>query len=156
MEYDNKTNLLRDWTQKERRNLLASSAFGLVVVKVGLVPTKIAALGLEFSSVDRRTLLWCIWAIVLYFLTAFLIYATDDFIDAKFAGIARMQKAQLDGLENPQAALLYTRTQKQLEQLPAVRIWNGISRFNGLVRNPFDFVLPAVVGLYALWAVFPR
>ena len=66
-------------TRKERRSLLAVSALGLIIVKAGLVPTRIAALGIEFSQADRTTLLWSLALITIYFLVAFLFYALADY-----------------------------------------------------------------------------
>ena len=55
-------------TRLERRNLLGASAIGIVIVKTGLVPSKISALGIEFSQTDQRSLLLAIAAVISYFL----------------------------------------------------------------------------------------
>ncbi len=70
---------LREETRKERRNLLGTSAVGIVMVKTGLIPTKISALGIEFSDTNRVTLLRILAGITVYFLVAFIIYAISDF-----------------------------------------------------------------------------
>jgi hypothetical protein len=66
-------------TRKERRSLLAVSAIGLIIAKAGLVPTRIAALGIEFSQTDRTTLLRSLALITVYFLVAFIFYALADY-----------------------------------------------------------------------------
>src|SRR6266404_2153310 len=71
-------------TRNERKILLATSAIGLVVRHAGLVPTKIAALGIEFSQIDQRVLLRAIAAIILYFLCAFVLYAMSDLVAWRF------------------------------------------------------------------------
>ncbi|MGE5693339.1 MAG: hypothetical protein ACM3YF_06120 [Candidatus Zixiibacteriota bacterium] len=71
---------LREVTRKERRALLGFCAIAIVVVKTGLIPNKIVALGIEFSSADQKSLLVVLALVVLYFLVAFLIYAFSDFM----------------------------------------------------------------------------
>jgi hypothetical protein len=62
---------LSEVTRKERRLLLGVSVLGLAMVKIGLVPQKISALGVEFSSVNQKTLLYLIALIVVYFFVCF-------------------------------------------------------------------------------------
>jgi hypothetical protein len=57
---------------------LAASAIGIVIVKAGLIPTKISALGVDFSQADQRTLLWVLLGVVAYFLVMFVVYALSD------------------------------------------------------------------------------
>ncbi len=71
---------LSEVTRKERRNLLAAAAIALSMAKIGLVPTKITALGIEFSPAERSRLFFVLAAIVGYFLTTFIVYATSDLV----------------------------------------------------------------------------
>src|SRR6267142_5712600 len=66
-------------TRSERRTLLAVSAIGIIIVKAGFVPTKISALGIEFSETNQVILVRTIAAVILYFLIAFVIYGITDF-----------------------------------------------------------------------------
>jgi hypothetical protein len=61
--------------RKERRSLLAASGMGILIVKTGLLPTKIVALGIEFTETDQKALLAAIATVVAYFLAEFLLYA---------------------------------------------------------------------------------
>jgi hypothetical protein len=65
-------------TRSERKILLGVSALGILIVRTGLVPSKISAPGIEFAQTDQRALLRAVGAFVLYFLGAFLIYAVSD------------------------------------------------------------------------------
>ncbi len=69
---------LNQVTRTERRNLLGVSALGIVIVKTGLLPTQISALGIQFSQTDRVALLHSIAIVDIYFLIAFLLYAVSD------------------------------------------------------------------------------
>jgi hypothetical protein len=57
-----------------RRLLLRVSTIGITLVKTGLVPSKIFALGIEFTSTDQRSFLAIIALVTIYFLVAFAIY----------------------------------------------------------------------------------
>lgn len=72
-------NPLSEETRKERWHLLLISAVSITIVKTGLIPTKISALGIEFSQTNQRTLLNILIAITVYFALAFVIYALSDF-----------------------------------------------------------------------------
>ena len=69
---------LSEVTRKKRRALLWVSALGIVVVKSGLIPSKISALGIEFSPTDQHTLMLALGAAVAYLLLALLLYASSD------------------------------------------------------------------------------
>jgi hypothetical protein len=151
IEYDYVFDFLSDLTRKERRNLLAASAIGIVVAKTGLVPTKIAALGIEFSPTDRTTFLKCLSGVVAYFLVAFIIYAADDYVAIQHAGVKRY----LDSVKEPtelgqrKAALF-----RAIEQTRRYRLLGRSNRVLGWVRNFFDFALPIVIGAYSLIALW--
>jgi len=71
---------LSDDTKNERRNLLVASAIGIIIVKTGLIPTKISALGIEFSQTDKTMLLKILAWIMIYLTISFSIYALSDFV----------------------------------------------------------------------------
>src|SRR6266849_2296109 len=71
---------LSNVSRRERRNLLIASAVGVLVAQVGLVPTHISALGIDFPAPAQSSFLVLVAAIVGYFVIAFLIYALADFI----------------------------------------------------------------------------
>lgn len=71
---------LSEEARKERRNLLGLSAVGIAIAKIGLLPTKIAALGIEFNAASRPLLMKAFAGVVAYFLAAFIIYSSADFV----------------------------------------------------------------------------
>ena len=121
-------------TRTERRVLLGVSAIGIAIVKTGLVPSKIAALGIEFEQADKRALLRIIGFVVLYFLVAFALYAASDY----FAWRYRYTTAGMrdyNGKESNYTSVL-------ARQVSA--------RIVVLVRLLFEFVLPLIIGVYAI------
>jgi len=121
-------------TRNERKSLLAVSALGIVVVKTGLVPSRITALGIEFSPADKIMLLRVIAAIVAYFILAFVVYAWADYLawqtTFRVLILARMRERLIRG------NLAYVR---------------GLPRENAsLIRMVFEFVFPIAIAIYGI------
>lgn len=97
---------LSDETKKERRNLLATSALGIIMVWTGLIPAKIEALGVEFSPVEQNILLRVLGAIVVYFLFAFVVYAFSDFWSYRIDSFTELKNYYLASFDNLQKILV--------------------------------------------------
>lgn len=69
---------LSEITRKERRNLLISNVGLVAMIWGSLVPTKIAAFGIDLVSSERYSLVAILFAVSCYFLTAFWFYARVD------------------------------------------------------------------------------
>ena len=147
---------LSEVTRKERRTLLASSMIGIIIVKIGLVPTKITALGIEFAETNQEALLSILGLIVLYFVSAFLIYSSADFLAWRKFIRKRAIDRELERFEQLRV---------DPESMDAQR--NVAQRFSGsgmylysltrpvsLLRAAFEFVLPLIVGMYASYILF--
>ncbi len=158
---------LAEVTRNERKLLLAVSAIGLIVRHAGLVPTKIAALGIEFSQIDQKMLLKAMGAIVLYFLGAFIIYALSDFVAWRFDFHRARREALLEQL----------RKRGEYEELAGnLPEFSGMGRIAGfdpfkhrtfesralvrselpisLLRAFFEFLLPTIIGVVATVQLF--
>lgn len=69
---------LNETTRKARRNLLASALLGVVITRVGLVPEKISAFGVEFTSANQQALITLLIAAILYFSVSFIVYVYSE------------------------------------------------------------------------------
>jgi len=69
---------LNETTRKSRRNLMAASVVGVIITDVGLVPTKISAFGVEFTSSNQQALITLLVAAVGYFAISFLVYIFSE------------------------------------------------------------------------------
>ena len=69
---------LNETTRKVRRNLMAASVIGVVLTKVGLVPSKISAFGVEFTSANQQALMTLLAAAIGYFAISFLVYVYSE------------------------------------------------------------------------------
>ena len=71
---------MTDLTLRGRRSLLAVCAIALIIATTGLVPTRITALGIEFSAADQQTMLTILALGIAYFFLAFVVYSAGDYM----------------------------------------------------------------------------
>jgi hypothetical protein len=83
-------------TRGERKALLIICAIGITIVKAGIVPTKISALGLDFSPTNQKAFLLMIALVTAYLLVAFIIHASADFIAWQISHIKSVKKTLYD------------------------------------------------------------
>jgi len=86
---------LEGLTRKERRNLLAVSTAAIAVTQMRLIPTKVAALGIEFESINQSAFLKILAGVLVYFLVAFLIYSVSDWLSGRWS-LQQALQAQSD------------------------------------------------------------
>jgi len=149
---------LTDNTRRERQALLLVSAIGIFIVKTGLIPTKISALGIEFSASNQQAMLKIIVAVVLYLLFAFCIHGFSDYmawktvytrtlLDLKRQNILNAKSDEelqrdLDMDRNKALIKAHAQTPLPKARRPAV-----------MARNIFDFGFPVVLALTAIVVV---
>jgi hypothetical protein len=73
-----------DEVEKSRRDLLIASMIGFIVSVTGAVPTKIEAIGIEFTKVEQRYFFILIGFVVSYFVFKFYVRNTELDTRVKF------------------------------------------------------------------------
>jgi len=120
---------LRSQARLARRNLLILSVIGLAVSKVGLVPTKVAALGIEFNTSNQQSFTYLVAGLTVYFMLAFSVHGLTDYVRWK--------------QHNKQNRLYF--------QSYAVRSGIGFWFYQfanvvAIIRTAFEFLVPVVIG----------
>ena len=142
---------LTELTRKERRSLLGVGILGVAIAKTGIVPTKISALGIEFTKTDQQSLLFIIGLVVAYFFFAFVIYAWSDYLrfQRKFCELRQQQQ---QGRQRADASP----GMKALSDEGESKEFRVLTWSKRLIwfRIAFDFFLPAIVGFVAAVLVF--
>lgn len=147
---------LSDVARKERRMLLGISVLSIFIAKTGLIPTKISALGIDLEKTNQNAFLVVMALIVLYFVAAFLIYGLADFL-AWRVSYNRSARQRHEEIFNE----LHRRMSSNDVSINTVKyvpsrssIWTGnIALPVSLLRSLFEFLLPIVVGAYAICAL---
>lgn len=116
-------------TRGKRRLLLGASIVAFAVIQLGLLPTKIEALGIAFEGKNRNDFLFILFGINMYAWIGFVLYAWADFLFQ-----VRLQHNAVTG------------------HIDA--FMKGKARFSELLNYPlrflFDFVAPLLFGTYVL------
>jgi len=158
---------LSETTRRERKFLLATSAIALTVLHAGLVPTKIEALGIQFSQVDQKVLLRAMAAVIAYFVCGFLVYGVSDFVawrrdfhlSRREALLEQMRKyKEYESLSGERSE---DESTKPFKKLTYFEKWQYESQLlmraefpTSFVRACFDFLLPIAVGILATVQLF--
>lgn len=148
---------LAEVTRKERRMLLGVSILAVALVKTGLVPTKIEALGVEFDRSNQQALLSILAVVTLYFFVAFIIYAAADFLSwrrslhrARVESITEHLKREREGTSDD-----YRREQMEIWERARTSFASfGLAQPAAILRALFEFLLPLIVGAYAMWLLW--
>jgi amino acid transporter len=138
----------------ERRNLLFAATLAIVIAHVNLLPTQISALGLTFPPPAQASFLVITALVVGYFLVAFAMYAVAD--------LFVWRKRYYDYLAALEREAKDWTLEDQIEHdeihanLPTIDWYYQWSPRVANVRMLFEFVLPLLVGAYAVSALVWR
>lgn len=138
----------------ERRNLLLAATLAILIAHVNLVPTRMSALGLEFAPPAQASFLVVTALVVGYFMLAFATYALAD--------LFVWRKRYYDYLAAVERESKDWTLQDQIEHdevhanLPTIDWYYQWSPRVANVRMLFEFVLPLLVGAYAVSALMWR
>jgi len=133
-------NPLSKVTRQERSRLLLSALVSLAVSKGGILPKQISTLGVEFSLSNREAMLVLLAIVVGYFLLAFLIYGYYDI----FLAICLAGKGMGRDIEG---------FRERHPEIPYGGYSRGMKLHFLLRAALFEFGLPVVAGIYAIYAL---
>ena len=91
---------LGEASRRERHALLVASAIGLTMASTGLLPTKISALGIDFSISDQAAMLKLLAAAILYLLLAFSAHSYADYMEWLTAFQAARRSTKIADIDN--------------------------------------------------------
>lgn len=138
----------------ERRNLLLASTVAILIAHVNLVPTRISALGLEFTPPAQASFVVITALVVGYFIVAFTTYAIADFFVWRkryYDYLAAVEKQSQGWTLEDQIA-----HDEIHANLPTLDWYYEWSPRVANVRMLFEFALPLLVGAYAISALIWR
>ncbi|MHB8843943.1 MAG: hypothetical protein ACYC7L_04270 [Nitrospirota bacterium] len=164
---------LTEVSRKSRRNLLAASAIAFAIAFMGLIPTKMESLGIEFSQTNQHSFLIMVLFLLLYFGTSFSIDAGMDFsiwhinlkresetIKAEASKSLVRDAAFRRGMPvNETATEEYQRhIDRQVQKEVDISVM-GVSskyKFLGYLRIAWDVFMPILVGVSAIIALIAK
>lgn len=142
---------LTEVTRKERRILLGTCAIAFTTARTGLVPSKISALGVDFTAGDQKSLLSIMALVITYFLIAFLTYAIADFVAWRVAfhsAVRELAKSRLEERTDPAAEARARAIRDEMQALSGRSyLWGSMSRPVSILRALLDCAVPVAVGI---------
>jgi len=128
---------LSETTWKERRSLLVAGMIGIIIVKLGIVPAKISALGVELTPQNQESLKVVLSFVVFYFLICFVIQLILDVLGWTYT------LASADwNVTYPFQSGLFNKKSLVMTVLISVRLL-------------IEILLPIILGVYSLLLLWP-
>lgn len=164
---------LSEVTRKIRRNLLATASMSYLIVFMGLLPTKLLTLGIEFSEQNQFSFLVIILCLVLYFGITFSIYAVEDFIKwnmkIKKENETKSTSQSKALVKNAMGRILRPineitqeekdrRIENEIKKEVKLRLDQSAQKYQifGYFRVFWDMFLPAIVGMGAIFVLIQK
>lgn len=147
---------LSEVTRRERKALLGTSVLAVALVKAGLLPTEITALGVTLAASDQKALLVLLGFVILYFLGAFLLYGGSDLVTWRVSqreALREIIRKLRFGAEDEQGIMFEVErefNQRKGEMYMTSFLVGPVS----VLRALFDFALPLLFGVYAAIVAF--
>lgn len=160
-------------TRSVRKALLIASAVAIFIIATGLIPTKISALGIEFSKADRGSMLLVVGLIVSFLLVSFAVTAAADFAAWRMSFSAKAWEEESQGFDSARKSILDSRslTENDREELAEIErrigaMWRSASHGNryatlervvgpiSTARVVVEFIAPLVAGIVSLALLF--
>lgn len=146
---------LSEGTRRKRRILLGVSVLSFFMVKTGLLPKNIPALGVVLAETHQKAFLGITILVVLYFFTAFIIYGLSDFVAWMVSYNKGLKAAHQSFIDRIDQKIRGTEQESRI-RAPNSRWFPWLGRLAvplSIVRAMFEFVLPLVVGAYAVYVL---
>lgn len=137
-------------TRRTRRNFLAASVVGIVIIKVGLIPTKINAFGIEFTQSNQNALLNLIALVISYFGIAFFIYILSELTAWQIA-FRSQELRRIQGKEK--LKIKYEDHDIMHWFRSRYRLTTSIAMPMFILRILFEVGVPIAVGIYTVSAI---
>jgi hypothetical protein len=146
---------LSEVTRKVRRSLLGVCILSMALVKAGLLPSKITALGIELFIKEQRSLTTLLLWVVVYFLISFIVYSLSDFIAWKldFMKAYDIEKERIESHANQNS----NKPKSNISVIYDALKPRGVRRLiypTSILRAILEFILPVVSGMYSIIALY--
>ncbi|OXX25643.1 MULTISPECIES: hypothetical protein [unclassified Vibrio] len=128
---------------------MVAGLIGVLVADVGLIPSKISALGIEFTGIEQSNLLKLLFVIVVYYVLTFVIYAISELSASKLLEYNEHLDSASDQIKND--VLVNLLNSNLCEQRDFQELKSSALSF---CRSSYEVALPLVWGCYAAYAIF--
>lgn len=149
---------LSEVTRRERKALLGTSVLAVALVKAGLLPSEITALGVTLATSDQKSLLVLLGFVILYFLGAFLLYGASDLVTWRVtqreAFRETIRKLRFGTESEREQGIMFEVEREFNQRKGEMYMTSFLVGPVSMLRVLFDFALPLLFGIYAVIITF--
>jgi len=133
-----------------RKQLLLFSVLSLIVTVVGVMPTKVSMLGIEFDASNQRAFLVLLTLGVVYYLVSFVVSMLSDLMSWKVLFTLNKEKllTNLDDFD-----ISHLSKEQVLEQMKLETSTISQSKLLFSVRILIDVVVPITLSLFSIFCL---
>ena len=142
---------LNETTRKVRRNLMAASVIGVVITKVGLVPSKISAFGVDFSSSNQQALMTLLAAAIIYFIINFLVYVYSELTAWQIVFASKQIEVLKEEAERKRISLTGRNSDEEFQD--HIRHLYYRSKPTFIFRLTVELAIPIVFAVYSCYSL---
>lgn len=113
-------------TRSVRKSLLIVSVVAIFISATGLIPTKISALGIEFSQANRESMLSVLGLVVTFLLVSFAVAASADFVAWRISFQVKAWNEADHDYDNARKLILERKSLADEDREELEKIWDGI------------------------------
>ena len=133
-----------------RKQLLLFSVLSLIVTVVGVMPTKVSMLGIEFDASNQRAFLVLLTLGVVYYLVSFVVSMLSDLMSWKVLFTLNKEKL-LTNLDN--FDISHLSKEQVLDQMKLETSTISQSKLLFSVRILIDVVVPITLSLFSIFCL---
>lgn len=129
--------------RKQRKNLVGISLVGIIVVKIGILPSKITTFGVQFTETDQKTILLIFLLTISYFIIGFVIYIMPYLVNFRNQYIERII-----------FLMQYKESEERNELKDKIAISIKKTKCYYWVKMIYEVIFPIIIGQVALIMIF--
>lgn len=139
---------LNESAKLARKHLMLSSFVGVLVGNIGLIPTKITAFGISFTSSNQAALITLLCVATVYFLVNFLTFIYSDRVAYKFGEISELIESEKRKLEEGPFNHIFMQDIEAQVDSAVLKIKTVIR-----IRMLIEVFIPFVFSMYAIFSL---
>ncbi|ELK8311673.1 TPA: hypothetical protein I7693_21930 [Vibrio vulnificus] len=136
-------------TRKVRNHLMVAGLIGVLVADVGLIPSKVSALGIEFTGVEQANLLRLLFGVMIYYVVTFAIYSISELSASKLNEVNEKFDGASDEMQSNFVINLLGSKFGEYREFQELKS----GALSGL-RSFYEVLIPLAWGCYSAYAVY--
>jgi hypothetical protein len=122
---------------------------GVLVAEVGLIPSKISALGIDFTGLEQANLLKLLFGITIYYIITFAIYSISELSASKLSESEETISSIPEQVNSNILLKLLSPDTGEKHDIQEIK-----SGLLSLCRSLYEVLIPLIWGMYAVYVLY--